>query len=255
LFRRTASLAPFLGLAALGAALGAAGTSAAAEATLTILYPEMEPSIVTDAATGRPRGPVVDRVEEVARQAGVALTWVGPLPRARILADLEGSAGCTPNAVATPERQASFKFTDPIFPAPRWVVLVRRDAGWVDGYARFADLLADPERVFGRLLGASFGPPVDRMVAGAGENTRQLRGTPGDLMRLLAASRLDYILLAANDLDHKAATLDVDMADYRVVEFPDLKAEAGGRFMCARSVGDAVLDRLNGALRKSRRRG
>ena len=220
-----------------------------ADAVITMLYPNMAPYIRSVPGSDMPQGPVAERVAQIARSAGLTIDWRGPVPRARILAEMgQGEPVCTPNALATAERRQVFKFSEPIFYAPEWVAVVRADARWIDSYSTLADLLGDRHRSFGHLAGASFGPPADQLIALHGINKQSFRGTPGELLRVLAAGRVDYILIDAGDLENQALAMGMDHNMLRLVRFPDMATEGGGRIMCSQAVDSNLIDRLNRAI-------
>lgn len=217
-----------------------------------MVFPDMAPYLLADPVTGAVVGPVAQRVEQVARLAGVQVRWMGPVPRSRILSDLARQPDvCTPNAFATPEREALFKFSAPLSGGLDWVVVTRPDADWMSAHPTFASLLGDSGRSFGNLLGASRGEQVDALVERHATNTRMFRGSPGDMLKLLLAGRVDYILMDAADTASAARAQNLSPDSLMEHRFPDLDSEEAGRIMCSKGVDDAVIAKLNDAIARA----
>ncbi|HYC05646.1 MAG TPA: transporter substrate-binding domain-containing protein [Azospirillaceae bacterium] len=239
-----------LALAACLAAAGAQPSAAADTATLTILYQEMAP-FIEKAPTGEVTGPVAERVAAVAAQAGVRLDWVGSIPRSRIIAEMEaGRPACLPNARKTPDREKLFKFSQPLFEAPDYRVVLKKERA--QRYETLNDLLNDPELILGALLGVSLGPEIDAIIKDRGTNVLVTRGSMVDLVRLLHAGRIDYIIL--DELDYRIAAGQEGVPRAATVSrtFPDLPTTEPGRIMCARTVPDEVMSRLDRAIAGTR---
>jgi len=233
----------------LAAACLPGGHARAAE--LEILFPDMAPAILRKPDTGEVGGVVAERVRAIAGRAGIDLVWNGPVPRARIVAELETRPACTVNAIRTPERAARFLFTEPIFAPRRVAVITRSDPPWKTPPASFAALLADRALVLGQMLGASHGEAIDRMIAQAGTPTQAFRGTPEDLLQLVAAGRVDYALGDLRDdrqLAEMMAATRLEPGRLRVLHFPDLPAQEPGRIMCSHAVGGGVISTLDKAI-------
>ncbi|WP_162306110.1 transporter substrate-binding domain-containing protein [Oleisolibacter albus] len=220
----------------------------AAPVDMTVMFPDMEPFLMAGEQPGTATGPVADRIGQLARDAEIHITWTGPKPRSRILAEMAaGHPVCYPNIRLTPDRQAQYKFTDPLFLPPRWMVLARRQLE-IGRYASLEALLADPSPIMGRLLGASMGAELDAMLMAASAASLPVRGSPSDLLTLLAAGRIDYMIVDADALDIVARRAGIEVASFDLVSFPDLPSPEPGRIMCARSVPDEIILRLNRAL-------
>ncbi|MDE1146773.1 MAG: transporter substrate-binding domain-containing protein [Azospirillaceae bacterium] len=227
---------------------------AAEKPVIEFLYPDAGPFLQSAAESGDARGPIAIRVEALATKAGYEIKWTGPIPRNRILADMQdGRAACTPNAIKTPDREARFKFTQPIFPALDQVVVTKKDAAWVDSYDSVDALMHDTTRVYGDLLGASQGPALDRTIAEETRHVRPIRGTPADLVKMVISGHVDYIILADGpSVALAASALGIDPAVLATHHFPDMRSSAGGHIMCAQSVGNDVIAAFDKAIADGR---
>ncbi len=221
--------------------------------TLVIMYPDMNPFIQPGEREGEASGPLVEWISRVAGEAGVSLVWKGPVPRARILAELEtGVEACHPNARLTEQREGKFKFSAPLFPPPRWRVLTRRGSQ-VEAFASASDLLRDQSLVLGHMLGATMGPELDDILAQRKGNTLAVRGSPLDLLRLLRAGRIDYLVADMTAIPADRGNVSFSTDDLRELQFADLPEADAGRIMCSLSVPDQVIERLNRAIEEVQR--
>lgn len=71
------------------AVLGLCSATVALAQTAKLAYFETQPHSYLDKATGKPAGAAVAFAEAVFKKAGMAVEWVGPLPFARVVANLE----------------------------------------------------------------------------------------------------------------------------------------------------------------------
>lgn len=235
---RAASLATLLLAPSMGAQAGE---------TLKIMFPDMAPYIVAQGSDGKVVGPVAERIEQIAAEAGMKVNWVGPVPRARVMAELEaGKTACHPNARMTEEREGKFKFSAPVFNAAKLRVVVRRGVG-VEHFHTFLDLVRSEKLTLGYLLGASFGSDVDKLILES-RRVSALRGSPRDLLRVLKSGRVDYILFDVNDFSDTAAVSDLEASGLEIVQFPDLPDPLPGRIMCSLNVPDSLILSLNEAI-------
>nr|WP_281384696.1 transporter substrate-binding domain-containing protein [Nitrospirillum iridis] len=239
-----------LSVIATGTGLSSATDAPSGRPVIQFLYPDVGPFLQGVADGEAVRGPIATRVEALAAKAGYEISWLGPIPRNRILADLQdGRVACTPNVIKTPDREARFKFTAPIFPRIDWVVLTRRGADWINAYSSVEALLRDKTRVYGSMLGASKGPVIDALAAEESSHVRPIRGTPSDLVKMITAGHVDYTIVSGSE-DAKAAAISagIDPQDITAVHFPELTAVGAGHIMCARTVSDDLIAAFDRAL-------
>ncbi|WP_083900976.1 ABC transporter substrate-binding protein [Azospirillum sp. B4] len=228
---------------------------AAEKPVIEFLFPDSGPFLQSVANGGAVRGPVAARVEALAAKAGVQINWLGPVPRNRILSDLQdGRVACTANAIQTPDRALRFKFTTPLFRDTRWVVVAKAGTTWLDSYPTLGALLADDTRLYGNLLGASVGSDIDRLVTQEAGHVRTIRGTPLDLIKMVAAGHVDYVILADDrDMAMVARAMDLSPDAFVYHRYPDLPGADAGRIMCAQTVPDDVIAAFNRALAETPR--
>ncbi|MDZ5650566.1 substrate-binding periplasmic protein [Nitrospirillum sp. BR 11828] len=240
----------FLSVIASGTALPEATDQSSGKPVIQFLYPDVGPFLQGVSDGEAVKGPIAHRVEALAAAAGYEISWLGPIPRNRILADLQdGRVACTPNVIKTPDREARFKFTAPIFPQIDWVVITKKDANWIKAYPTVEALLRDKTRVYGSMLGASKGPVIDAMTASEATHVRPIRGTPSDLVKMITSGHIDYTIVSGSeDARTAAVAAGIDPSEIVSIHFPELSAVGAGHIMCAPTVSDEVIAAFDKAL-------
>ncbi|WP_162305902.1 substrate-binding periplasmic protein [Oleisolibacter albus] len=218
-----------------------------------MLYPDMRPFIETGS---HPSGYVVDRIEEIFSRAGLTPLWSGPVPRPRILKDLARPdlVACLPNARLTPDRKGVFQYTDPLFPAPHWTIIFRRDDPRPARHHSLASLLADETLIFGHQQSMPLGPTLDPLLQDGRPNVQIIRGSPASVLEMLQAKRIDYAVADANSLDALEEKTPIQRSALAVHDVEDLGEDEPGRILCSLSVPVEVISRLNQAIAAIRER-
>lgn len=215
---------------------------------MTMAFPDMAPYLVRNSATDQVEGAIAQRVTELAAQAGLEVRWVGPLPRARIWAGMAAQRPiCHPNARRTADRAERFKMTAPVFNSPDYRIIVRRDMPHPD-HATLAAWLADETLIFGRLLGRSLGPELDRLVERHKGRVASVRTSSLDLVKMLVAGRIDFTVMDVNELAKLLSIVGAEFEDFDAIPLPDLPHAEAGRIMCAASVPDTVISAFDAAI-------
>ncbi|MEA1651745.1 transporter substrate-binding domain-containing protein [Nitrospirillum sp. BR 11164] len=244
--------------------------------TLVMVFAEQPPVLNWNRETQQPYGPLVDTMTRVAARAGLTLVWQEPWTRRRLLTDLDAGRQplCTLNWALTPDRARRFKFTDPLGPAPDWVLVVRASDPRIGANPTPADLLARPDLVFGfsdgswadeRYVqaggqaggqpGGQAGTPDRPGAAPAPDapNRERVRGGQSTLVAMVAKGRIDFALINRLALDRMLAERHISPADLRTIPAPDAGPSQPGRVMCTQSTASALIDRLNQAIAEEAR--
>lgn len=217
--------------------------------TVVFLYPEMAPSIAPDSLPGSVKGKLAARIQIIAGKANIALRWDGPLPRNRIVAELErDTPTCTPNVLKTAERAQRFKFTHPILPAPDWVVVVR--GGTLDKLptTSFADLIHTRELIMSAQQGSSYSADVDHMIEEETSHIRFLRGEMVDVLNALSKGYADYTITTVDELQLAETAGGYAPRDFDTRRYPDLAEVGAGHIMCSQGVSDGIIAALDRAI-------
>lgn len=102
-----------------------AGNAATGAETIRMGYFEIRPHMYTSETTGLPAGATVSLFEKVAGKMGCEVTWVGPLPHARLVYYLEKCEliDGDPIMSKTPDREKFLFFRTPPFIFPSRILL------------------------------------------------------------------------------------------------------------------------------------
>ncbi|WP_044559110.1 ABC transporter substrate-binding protein [Azospirillum sp. B4] len=234
--------------------------AAPANPTLVMVFAEQPPVLNWNREAGQPYGSLVDLMNRIAVRAGFTLLWQEPWTRRRLLADLDAGRQplCTLNWALTPERAQHFKFTNPLGPAPDWVLLVRASDTRIGPAPTLDSLLARPDLVFGFSDGSwaderYVQPRLDtrqgtQTPAGDAPNRERVRAGQSTLVAMLQKGRVDYVLVNRLTLDRMLAERHIPAAELRTIPAPDSGPTQPGRIMCTQSTATAVIDRLNQAI-------
>ncbi|MEC4589403.1 transporter substrate-binding domain-containing protein [Nitrospirillum amazonense] len=237
--------------------------------TLVMVFAEQPPVLNWNRETQQPYGPLINTMNRVAARAGLTLVWQEPWTRRRLLNDLDAGRQplCTLNWALTPDRARRFKFTDPLGPAPDWVLLVRASDPRIGTNPTLADLLTRPDLVFGFSDGSwadeRYVQPGRPDQPGAGQpaaapapdapNRERVRGGQSTLVAMVAKGRIDFALINRLALDRMLADRHISPADLRTIPAPDAGPSQPGRVMCTQSTASALIDRLNQAIAEEAR--
>ncbi|MBB6251798.1 transporter substrate-binding domain-containing protein [Nitrospirillum iridis] len=233
--------------------------------TLVMVFAEQPPILNWNRETQQPYGSLVDLMTRVAARAGLTLLWQEPWARRRLLTDLDAGRQplCALNWALTPDRATRFKFTEPLGPAPDWVLLVRANDSRIGATPTLDSLLARPDLVFGFSDGSwaderYVRPEMDRRRTGTepvadAPNRERVRAGLSTLVAMVHRGRIDYTLVDRRSMDRILAERHIPPADLRAIPAPGSGPSQPGRVMCSRSTAATVIDRLNQAIAEEAR--
>lgn len=220
----------------------------ARENRLTVLYMERPPYYATH--DGKPAGFLLEQALAAFHEAGLEVT-TKVLPVKRILQIVRdgqeqvATVGWFKNA----ERTQWARFSTVLYRDQPLLALHKADAGQGLGdEAALRSLLQDKELVLGVLDGFSYGERVDAMIAEHAVNRFVLSGDQVQLIRMLGAGRIDYILVAPEEVSYL-----LGQARYREVEFGftllnDVPEGNRRYIMYSRAVPSSVIRRVDEAI-------
>lgn len=208
---------------------------------LTVLY---DPVYVKP--NGDIAGPIASPAQRVFDSAGLKLTWT-PVPSSRTLGMIKANteADCSPGWYATPERVAYARFTRPIHIDRALLGLVRADYPVPDRIDS-RDLLGRAKLRLGVKQGYSYGPYFDEEIARlpSGRVTT-VSGSVPVIVKMIRGRRLDMTIVMDEEAESFVSQAGFDMADFKLVSFPDAPQNIGSAIMCSRKVPPEIIDRLN----------
>jgi len=235
-------------LLALMAACGAA--VAAAQTPLTIEYRDKPPYSYTE--DGKPMGFLMERTARLLRRAGIEARYA-EVPIRRTLQHLQANqaALCSPGLYKNPEREAFARFSIPIHRDKPHVVLAHAAvAAQIRVLPRVALLFAEAGLQPGLLDGVSYGQQLDQYLATAARPPVRAQLTPLQLARMVAARRVDYMLIDEEDLGWLRKDPEFSPLPLVRIEFADMPRGELRYLACSQRVSPQTMDRLNQAIRE-----
>ena len=221
-----------------------APASARAEEPIRVYYMERPPYYVTN--DGQATGLLNAIARAVFDDARVAYQF-SVLPPKRILEEIARPEArvCSVGWFSSPERETYARFSRPIYRNLPMLPLVRSDLAASLRGRSLRDILADQGLVLGVLDGFSYGFELDGLIGSLATGRYSFAGTQNQLVRMLAAGRIDYILISPEEVAHLLA--DAGLQDGQLVLVEATHALAGNvrHLMCSRGVGDDVMKRLD----------
>lgn len=219
------------------------------EGTLTLGY-VVRPGLA-EAIDGVPKGTYLPVAASVMREAHFNVSWEA-LPQPRVIEQARNNQPnyCAVGIYQTPERSTFGKFSKPFFlDKPLVVVTLKKHEAAVRKHASLAALAADTDLRIGLLEGFSYGPGLDTIFAKMKGNVDRIAGTPMQNLSKLMLDRFDYTVGAADETPRGVDGNEVDTRELVLIEFPDMAPGGARRFMCSASVDDAVIRRLDAAIK------
>jgi polar amino acid transport system substrate-binding protein len=227
-----------------------AARAAAAQAPLGIEYRDKPPYSYTEA--GRPAGFLMERTARLLKRAGIEARYA-EVPIRRTLQNLQANqaAMCSPGLYKNPEREAFARFSLPIHRDKPHVVLAHASvAAQIRAIPRIAQLFADASLQPGVMDGVSYGQQLDQYLAAAARPPVRAQLAPLQLARMVAARRVDYMLIDEEDLGWLRKDPDFAPLPLVRIEFADMPRGELRYVACSQLVPQQTLDKLNQAIRE-----
>ncbi len=220
---------------------------ARAEEPLTVYYMERPPYYVTE--DGRARGTLNDIAEKVLSAAAIPHRF-DVLPAKRILEILAqpDAYACSVGWFKTPERDAYARFSRPIYRNRPILPLARRDAALAMQGMSLDDILSNKRFVLGALDGFSYGTGLDARIAQAGTRIYRFSGTQKQLVRMLAADRIDYMLVSPEETPLLLSDAGIPTENLSLVEAANAEPGNLRHLMCSKAVPEETMRRMNEAI-------
>lgn len=227
-----------------------AGAACAQPPTLTVEYRDKPPYSYTEG--GKPAGFLMERTARLLKRAGIDAQFA-EVPIRRTLLNLQANqaAMCSPGLYKNPEREAFARFSLPIHRDKPHVVLAHASAAaQIRAIPRVAQLFADASLQPGLLDGVSYGVQLDQFLATAARPAERARLTVMQLARMVAAHRVDYMLIDEEDLAWLRRDPEFAPLPLVRIEFADMPRGELRYLACTMQVAPQTMDRLNQAIRE-----
>jgi uncharacterized protein (TIGR02285 family) len=219
-----------------------------AEDDLVIYYHQRAP-YSSKQADGSVKGITADIVTQAMSVAGIPYRWE-ELPSARQMDAIQRNAGvaCGLGWFKRPEREAFAKFSVAIYRDLPTIVVARAKDGRFAGTPSIDALFADKTLTLLTKTGYSYGAEIDKKIAEQKPNARADASDNQIMLGMVSRERVDYMIMAeeeAKDLLAKSAFADSGLAIYHLADPP---AGEYRYLMCAKSVPDDLIARINQAV-------
>ena len=231
----------------LACCLFALSGGAARAQEITVAWRDKPPCHYLD--NGAERGFLLARGKLAFESAGIAASFVLE-PSKRIWANFQNGKTnyCSLGRYKMPERDAFVQYSHAIHVDPPQVLLVAADAlPKLRAYKSLAGVLSDPALTLGVIDGGSYGPQVDRMIAGAKSQLLRRTVESSALIRMVAAGRMALTIADRYGWEYLRAG-DPTLASVAVLEVPDMPTGLTRYVVCSKDVPAATMARLNKAL-------
>ena len=230
-------------------ALVAWAGSAQAEDELTLYYHERPPYSAKQ-PDGSVRGITADIAAEALTVAGIPYRWEN-LPSARQMEVIKRAEGdsCGLGWFKRPDREGFAKFTAAIYHDLPTIVVARADDARFAGTPSIDALFADTALTLLTKTGYSYGTEIDGKIVAQKPNARADASDNRIMLNMVGKARVDYMIMAeeeAKDLLSQADFADAGLAVYHLANPPVGEYRY---LMCSKSVPDAVIARINQAIK------
>ncbi len=219
---------------------------------LLFAYNERPPYHASRVGDAIAHGLIADRVVKVVSAAGISATYQS-IPTNRILADMEaGGNFCSFSWFQTKEREKFAKFSLPVWQDSPFVVVAKKEnAPGIRRHNTLESVFLDAGESFGSVLGTAYNEYVAACRAKAKAKTVETANSQIGLIKMLAADRFTFIILVPEEIEVLFERAGVNFAGYAAVAFPEMPEGGKRRIMCGLGVDDAILTRIDDAIRKT----
>ena len=223
--------------------------SASAEDELTLYY-HQRPPYSAKQADGSVRGITADIAAQALTVAGVPYRWE-ELPSARQMEVIKRNEGesCGLGWFKRPDREGFAKFTAAIYHDLPTIVVARADDARFAGTPSIDALFAEKTLTLLTKTGYSYGTEIDGKIAAQKPNARADASDNRIMLGMVSRERVDYMIMAEEEA--KVLLSQADFADAGLAVYHLANPPVGEYryLMCSQSVPDAVIARINQAIK------
>jgi uncharacterized protein (TIGR02285 family) len=216
---------------------------------ITLYYPDRPPFISTD-ADGKVTGLIAEPTERIFRRAQLNVHWVR-VPQQRVLPALKANQAldCSPGWYRTPEREAMFRYSLPIYLDRPFAALVRADLSGPDEISA-VELLARPGLRVVLRQNMAHGDYVDGLIGKMPPSQVQSLSVDSvPLVKMIYAGHVDLTVVTDEEAERIIADAGLKPADFRLLRFTDVAKAEARHIICNQQVPEAMMARLNKAIK------
>ena len=233
--------------------LAAASTTvllpARADDQAIILYFHVRPPYAEPGAPVGVKGLLVSPVIKALNEAGLNAQWV-EMPPARQTEEIKRAVtpACGLGWFKRPDREVFAVFTAPIYKDRPTVIVIRKDDTRFVIPASLQQIIADPHFELLIKTGYSYGEIVDAWLQKYHPASEESAGTNETMLKMIANSRSDYMIMAAEEADYLLERDPPLGAALHAIALSDAPEGEQRYLMCSKATPADAIARLNAKL-------
>lgn len=232
----------------------AAGPAQAAPGDVLSVYVMAKPPITRILADGRPGGPLVERLQQVAQLAGLQLRWeVVPLKRSLMELQRNELPICALGVFRNAERERWARYSRPLWQDDRQVLVARPEAAArLHQHASLREALLDPQLRLLLVDGVSYGVTLDSWIAAREVAPHRVPVGTDRVLGMLARGRGDFTISDPQEFHMtQSEQPDLRAAKLAAVALPGMPEGSTRHLICSLKVPTSLLQRIDAAIGKS----
>jgi polar amino acid transport system substrate-binding protein len=239
---------PPLANAFIAMALVLAGSEIANAQTPIVLQHDERPPFLKTEPDGSVSGTAATPAVQAFKKAGIPYAWQY-MSAARQLAMIKsGARVCSVGWYKTPERERFAKFSKAISQDSPMIGLANIHFNAPEN-SNIDQILADENINILIKESIVYGPFLDTKFAQMKARRIPTSNEFGPMIRLIHLGRAQLTFIPIEEANYYIATMGYSAKDFNVIHFAEMPAGEKRYIMCSKSVEDAVIDKLNAALK------
>jgi len=227
--------------------------STAIATPLTLYYESRVPfMVVHDGVLGGTEG---QPASDTFRAAGIDyILSEAPVARQLEMIGQDFAPACAGGLYWTAERARHGKYTLPVFRSMPQDVIVRSDNPKIQTITTMNALLSDPGLTIALRNSYSYGPSVDAMLESAKARLKRPSEDSHGRIKMVLAGMADATLFTQDEAKLQIKQFGAEAAVLSIRHFSDTPAGESSYLYCSKSVDDAIINKLNIAIKKGARK-
>jgi len=223
--------------------------STAMAAPLTFYYENRAPfMVVHDGELGGTEG---QPASDTFRAAGIDYVLSeAPIARQIEMIGQDLTPSCAGGLYWTADRARHGKYTRPVFRSMPQDVIVRSDNPKIQTITTMTALLSDPGLTIALRNSYSYGPSVDAMLESAKARLKRPSEDSHGRIKMVLAGMADATLFTQEEAQLQIKQFGAEAAVLSIKHYSDTPAGESSYLYCSKSVNDAIISRLNDAIKK-----
>lgn len=215
---------------------------------ITLFYHERKPYYTS--RDGSVRGLCADPVNMIFKETGIPHRWQ-QLPAKRQLEIIKRDMApvCAVGWYKTPNRELFAKFTLGIYQDRPTLALARSDNDRIRNGMTVTQVMGDRGQRLLKKESYSYGSFIDQKIDELAPRTVITSADNLGMFKMIFSHRADYFFLAEEEAHELIEKSGLGRENFKTVRFADMPAGSERHLLCSQSVDDAIIARLNAAIR------